>query len=239
MHPRGALLILILALTAQVQAGRIFGGSEALPHSRPYMVLVEGRMLTGKKKYCGGFLLREDFVMTAAHCVSSHTVKLGVHDGSKEEANVQSIPVEQAFPNKDYDKETFRNDILLLKLSSKAELNSNVATIAMAGPEDGAPRLCSVAGWGCSDHYGAMMTPVLMEVNVTLGPCRNQHQNSDFYCSKGRKGIGSGDSGGPLVCEHGKVYGVVSAKQMIEPIFHLFAKVQKHSDWINNIMNGH
>jgi secreted trypsin-like serine protease len=52
-----------------VHAGRIYGGKEAVLYSRPYMVLLE-RATTNilKPKNCAGFLVREDFVMTAAHC---------------------------------------------------------------------------------------------------------------------------------------------------------------------------
>uniref|UniRef100_A0A3Q3JQ17 Peptidase S1 domain-containing protein n=1 Tax=Monopterus albus TaxID=43700 RepID=A0A3Q3JQ17_MONAL len=48
-----------------VRAG---SGHEAVPHSRPYMALLECHTSNGEKKYCGGFLLNEDFVITAAHC---------------------------------------------------------------------------------------------------------------------------------------------------------------------------
>uniref|UniRef100_A0A3Q0TB97 Peptidase S1 domain-containing protein n=1 Tax=Amphilophus citrinellus TaxID=61819 RepID=A0A3Q0TB97_AMPCI len=51
-----------------IHSGKIVGGHEAVPHSRPYMVLLERHMSNGQIKYCGGFLLNEDFVMTAAHC---------------------------------------------------------------------------------------------------------------------------------------------------------------------------
>ncbi|KAK7889255.1 hypothetical protein WMY93_024815 [Mugilogobius chulae] len=66
MQPAARTLLLLIALTAQdaVHTGKIFGGKVA--HNKPYMVLVERKMLSGKTKYCGGFLLREDFVMTAA-----------------------------------------------------------------------------------------------------------------------------------------------------------------------------
>lgn len=50
-----------------VHTGEIIGGHEAVPHSRPYMVVVKGH-LANKRKNCDGFLLNEDFVMTAAHC---------------------------------------------------------------------------------------------------------------------------------------------------------------------------
>ena len=50
-----------------VYTEEIIGGHEVRPHSRPYMVLLEKHTENGTS-YCGGFLLSEDFVMTAAHC---------------------------------------------------------------------------------------------------------------------------------------------------------------------------
>uniref|UniRef100_A0A8C4PN14 Peptidase S1 domain-containing protein n=1 Tax=Equus asinus TaxID=9793 RepID=A0A8C4PN14_EQUAS len=43
----------------------IIRGHEAKPHSRPYMAFVQ--FLLGNKKRCG-VLMREDFVLMAAHC---------------------------------------------------------------------------------------------------------------------------------------------------------------------------
>uniref|UniRef100_A0A8C0I986 Peptidase S1 domain-containing protein n=1 Tax=Bubo bubo TaxID=30461 RepID=A0A8C0I986_BUBBB len=49
--------------------GRIIGGWEAKPHSRPYMAYLSIRNVTGNS-WCGGFLIRPDAVLSAAHCVA-------------------------------------------------------------------------------------------------------------------------------------------------------------------------
>ncbi|XP_022615334.1 granzyme E-like [Seriola dumerili] len=234
------LVILILALThdGQVYTGEIFGGHEAVPHSRPYMVLLEQHVEDNKTQHCGGFLLNEDFVMTAAHCQArSYSVLLGVHNffNSKE---VQRITVEKAFPHKDYDPINLKNDIMLLKLKSKAHFNKNVKPIALAGQDDGSlPKSCIVSGWGRSDKNNNFMSVKLMEVNVTLTDNELCAQN-EWYCSEGENGPGKGDSGGPLVCEDGKAYGVVtaSAELAASKQIHAYTKIPESMKWINSMM---
>lgn len=48
--------------------GEIIGGTECKPHSRPYMAHLEIVTAQNKVGHCGGFLIRRNFVLTAAHC---------------------------------------------------------------------------------------------------------------------------------------------------------------------------
>uniref|UniRef100_A0A8C4MIS6 Peptidase S1 domain-containing protein n=1 Tax=Equus asinus asinus TaxID=83772 RepID=A0A8C4MIS6_EQUAS len=61
------LLLLAFLLSPGAEAGEIIGGHEARPHSRPYMAFVLS-LEKEKGKSCGGVLVRQDFVLTAAHC---------------------------------------------------------------------------------------------------------------------------------------------------------------------------
>uniref|UniRef100_A0A8C3F5P9 Peptidase S1 domain-containing protein n=1 Tax=Chrysemys picta bellii TaxID=8478 RepID=A0A8C3F5P9_CHRPI len=58
------LLLLLLTMAFPL----IIGGREAEPHSRPYMAFVEIKKGENQSNMCGGFLIREDVVVTAAHC---------------------------------------------------------------------------------------------------------------------------------------------------------------------------
>lgn len=60
----GVLTHPCLHLVAQPR-GRILGGSEAKPHERPYMASVQ----VNGTHVCGGFLVTEQWVLSAAHCL--------------------------------------------------------------------------------------------------------------------------------------------------------------------------
>ncbi|XP_042272659.1 granzyme G-like [Thunnus maccoyii] len=212
MNIQYKLVILILALTLDDQVETIIGGHEAVPHSRPYMALLEMKTPSGKTKHCGGFLLNEDFVMTAAHCqAKSYTVLLGVHIYGEKTNGIQEIPVDQVFPHKDFNPTDLTNNIMLLKLSFKAHFSNTVKPIGLAGPGDGSlPKSCIIFGWGKTSSDSKYMSRRLMEANVTISD-EEQCVVENSYCSQGDFGPGVGDSGGPLVCEDGKAYGVVSS----------------------------
>ncbi|CAB1324437.1 unnamed protein product [Coregonus sp. 'balchen'] len=227
-------LVLMLIIYNEVHAGGIYGGKEAVPHSRPYMVLLN-RTITNKlkPKNCDGFLVREDFVMTAAHCNGrSIKVKLGVHNVQQESA--QEMFVKQAFPHPYYDNEEHDNDIMLLKLEEKVHFTDRVRPIGLPQTEDEEiPKDCLVSGWGYNIRGVNQGSPVLLDLNVTLVAsqvCSDNHA----VCSSGLDGPARGDSGSPLVC-NGVAYGVVSSS--IDNLY-IYTRIPDYLDWINNTMNN-
>uniref|UniRef100_A0A9L0IYH4 Peptidase S1 domain-containing protein n=1 Tax=Equus asinus TaxID=9793 RepID=A0A9L0IYH4_EQUAS len=95
-------LLLFLAFLLPPEAGTedIIRGHEAKPHSRPYMAFVQ--FLLENKKRCGGVLMREDFVLMAAHCWGRLiSVTLGAHNIQKQEKIQQVMTVRQAICHPD------------------------------------------------------------------------------------------------------------------------------------------
>ncbi|XP_068847213.1 granzyme B-like isoform X4 [Capricornis sumatraensis] len=133
------LLLVAFLLTPRAKAGEIIGGHEAKPHSRPYMAYLQSWNQDVRRR-CGGFLVREDFVLTAAHCHgSSIKVTLGAHNIKQQERTQQVIGVRRAICHPEYNPKNFSNDIMLLKGDSGGPLVcDNVAQgIVSFGKNDG------------------------------------------------------------------------------------------------------
>ncbi|XP_046507334.1 granzyme B-like, partial [Equus quagga] len=163
------LLLLAFVLSPGAEAGEIIGGHEVKPHSRPYMALVHP-LNEEKRKGCGGVLVRQDFVLTAAHCWrSSLTVTLGAHNIKKQERTQQLIPVKKAIRHPHYNSKTLANDIMILKLTGKAELTAAVQPLSLHwGTAQVMPgEVCSVAGWGRVAPNGTG-SDTLQEVELTV-----------------------------------------------------------------------
>uniref|UniRef100_A0A3Q0S9Y6 trypsin n=1 Tax=Amphilophus citrinellus TaxID=61819 RepID=A0A3Q0S9Y6_AMPCI len=223
----------------------IVGGREAKPHSRPYMASIQ---YLGHHS-CGGILIREDFVLTAAHCKGPCTVVLGAHDISKKEKSQQHIEVAKYYPHPKYNG-TLNYDIMLLKLKKKATLKNHVKTIRIPKKNGKTPANieCLVAGWGLTKVNGSCSN-VLKEARekIQFGTeCSHiwkHHFRSDhMICTKFTKksgGVCQGDSGGPLICNK-MPQGITAftfASNCNDPKYpHVFTKVNFFIPWIEQTM---
>ncbi|XP_065421507.1 mast cell protease 1A-like isoform X3 [Chrysemys picta bellii] len=237
------LLPLSSLLPPGAQAGEIIRGHEAKPHSRPYMAYLE--IQDGDDSYsCGGFLVSENFVLTAAHCKGDKiTVKLGAHNIREREESQQVILVDHQYLHLDYDKEPHNNDIMLLKLAKRAKLNRWVKTINLPHTTKKVKpgTKCSVAGWGRTVAWNILTQATrLQEVDVEVledDKCMYRHYNAFTMMCVGdpEKGKDSakGDSGGPLVC--GKTaQGIVSWGPYCPP--GVYTRVSTFITWIQETM---
>ncbi|KAG6924136.1 mast cell proteinase-1 [Chelydra serpentina] len=220
------LLPVAFLLPPGAQTGEIIGGREARPHSRPYMAFMETNLGPESTINCGGFLVREDFVLTAAHCDeegsgdASTFVILGAHDLNQKERTQQQIRVRRKIPHEDFDGTTLENDIMLLQLERRAERTHAVKPISLAPanfllqPE----ATCSVAGWGRTGVHMVRSSTKLQEVTLKTAddkqcqPFFDSFNRTSMLCVgniKTKQSSFVGDSGGPLVCK-GVAQGIVS-----------------------------
>ncbi|XP_051051134.1 granzyme C-like [Phodopus roborovskii] len=164
------LILLTFLLPLGAGAEEIIGGHEVKPHSRPYMTFILTEHENGKKNFCGGFLVEDNFVLIAAHCLGrSMKVTLRAHNIKAQEETQQIIPVAKAIPHPDYNPLDFSNDIMFLKLQRKAKITKAVKTLTLpwskvhVKPED----VYSVDGWGKTALEGEYAN-TLQEVELTV-----------------------------------------------------------------------
>uniref|UniRef100_A0AAQ6IHM1 Peptidase S1 domain-containing protein n=1 Tax=Anabas testudineus TaxID=64144 RepID=A0AAQ6IHM1_ANATE len=136
------------------------------------------------------------------------------------------------------------NDIMLLELSRKVQLDNKIQKIRL--PEHGINvkenQQCQVAGWGKTATDGKFVDELRMvDVSVIkLEVCKYKWPGLpvDVICAGGygtNKGFCQGDFGGPLVC-NGTAFGVVSFNNMkcdYPDVPNVYTDITKHLDWID------
>lgn len=94
----------------QFEIGEIVGGKKAKKGEFPWQVGLLYSKFSNKQPWCGGTLIANDWVLTAAHCIENKTetdfkVILGAHNWKKTSKKVQKIQVAEIV----YDKTIYNN----------------------------------------------------------------------------------------------------------------------------------
>ncbi|XP_027766378.1 granzyme A-like [Empidonax traillii] len=205
---------LILLLIHGGLCADIIGGTEVAPHSRPFMAQIKD----SQGHFCGGALIKENWVLTAAHCeMKGGKVVLGAHSLKAREKQKQTFKIAKQIRYPCYDPSSKENDIMLIQLQKRATLTTAVKPIPLPTSDDD-PKpgtICTVAGWGQTDNRPKTLSATLREVNITVirrQICNNKyHYNGNpvitenMICAgaeSGNRDSCLGDSGGPLRCNN-------------------------------------
>ncbi|XP_029464723.1 chymotrypsin-like protease CTRL-1 [Rhinatrema bivittatum] len=229
---------------------RIVNGENAVPGSWPWQVsLQDGSGF----HFCGGSLINQNWVVTAAHCnvsPNNHRAILGEYDRSSNSEQLQVKTISRAITHPYWNPNTMDYDITLLKLSSPAQFHARISPVCLAATNDVLPSgiVCVTTGWGrlsgTTNATPARLQQVALPL-VTVAACKQYWgaQITDAMICAGGAGASScqGDSGGPLVCQKGGAWtliGIVSwgTRNCNVQAPAMYARVTKLRSWIDQIV---
>uniref|UniRef100_A0A8C9P848 trypsin n=1 Tax=Spermophilus dauricus TaxID=99837 RepID=A0A8C9P848_SPEDA len=210
---------------------KIVGGYTCAKNSLPYQV-----SLNAGYHFCGGSLISDQWVLSAAHCYKRRIqVRLGEH-------NIDIIQ----HPN--FDKDTLNNDIMLIKLTSLVTISSRVSTLSLPTSCPSAGTQCLVSGWGNTVSSGKVYPSLLQCLDAPVlsdTACHKAYPGrftNNMFCLGFLEGgkdsslsfpLAQGDSGGPVVC-NGELQGIVSwgLGCALKGKPGVYTKVCNYLDWI-------
>ncbi|XP_037889719.1 trypsin-2-like isoform X1 [Glossina fuscipes] len=214
---------------------KIIGGTVIPINIAKYQVSVRLKALEGQYGYghghlCGGSVITQRLVLTAAHCVTNSNLDVPVTRSPRELTIVMGsvllyhrLPnnlqytVQQVIQHADFNTTTLVNDIALLFLNGYVPWNwPTVKTIPINTKEVLVNTMCCVTGWGRMAN--GQTSKVLLAGQVPIIKytecCENygnlpQSMLCAGYMREGGIDACQGDSGGPLEC-NGQLVGIVS-----------------------------
>ena len=207
-------------VTKKMSSNRVMNGRDSEEGEVPWQVYLTAYYTNRTKKYeesCGGTLVGERHVITAAHCVVSgdskrHKIKLqfGIKDLENPSKGSITGYSKNVFVHPDYDAEGV--DLAVIKLRKPINLlkNPNIKPACLPTSKtlakDHIEKMGKVSGWGLdeSDNSPAIMQTANIRIWGAEGKGRLPEQPEDVIYGLDedkRVDVCHGDSGGPLTVQ--------------------------------------
>uniref|UniRef100_A0A8D2J1B8 Peptidase S1 domain-containing protein n=1 Tax=Varanus komodoensis TaxID=61221 RepID=A0A8D2J1B8_VARKO len=199
-------------LMNQIPIGtRIVGGHDAEVGAWPWQVSLQIYEIgLGYYHICGGSLINNNSVLTAAHCIKSSMITIGLHHLHEYNSRTVTRRVRAITIHSNYTPQNYENDIALFTLIKSIKYNDYIQPICLPDINlfINSEYPCYITGWGNTKEKERL---VLQEARVRIIPLTTCNRN-DWYGGKitfnmlcagsesGHVDSCQGDSGGPLVC---------------------------------------
>ncbi|XP_030645323.1 plasma kallikrein [Chanos chanos] len=240
---------------AQIEKARVLGGSDVSPGQWPWQISLQ----KNRKHVCGGVIIARQWVVTAAHCLSSAYNALSVLAGITElSVSGEKYELDKKFIHPGYDVATLENDIALLKLTSPLTYGRDIAPLCLMDKTKEMSlfgQSCTVTGWGrlSSGSHSTVLqaaeVPLMSPEScaaLKFGEDSNYKVLDTNVCAgypQGGIDTCDGDSGGPLACSieyRWYLTGITSWGQGCglanKP--GVYTRVSRYLDWIRNTMSS-
>ncbi|XP_058128377.1 chymotrypsin-1-like [Anopheles ziemanni] len=222
--------------------GRIVGGQDAAPNQFPYQASLRGASMG---HFCGGTIINNCYILSAAHCDPYANVTKFVVVGSVFlDDGGDTHDVLRVINHPEYNDDTLAHDINLVRVSPYITYSAAVQPMPIAAhyAESGEG---VISGWGALEaggdspnHLQFVNTEIISfeecadmlgfnRRNIVLSP------NSICIINPEGQGMCQGDSGGPLV-HNGGLHGVASWVRMPcgGPNPDVYVRVASYVSWI-------
>ncbi|XP_016297190.1 coagulation factor X [Sinocyclocheilus anshuiensis] len=234
---------------------RIVNGMNCLPGDCPWQALLINEDNIG---FCGGTILNEYFVLSAAHCMNqslSTRVVVGEFDTLVNESQEVTHDVDKILIHKNYMADTYHNDIALIKLSKPIKFTKFIIPACLPEREFAERILMRredgmVSGFG-RVREGGLQSTILQKLTVPYIDRAKCIESSKFkissrmFCAgydQEEKDACQGDSGGPHVTRYKNTWFVTGVVSWGEGCaqkgkYGVYTQVSKYIMWIHNAMS--
>jgi trypsin len=220
---------------------KIIGGTKVVYNKYPWFCYLLIKKSDGKYAFCGGSLIYDQWVLTAAHCVDtavSIIVTLNTNTITDPPPSAITVDATELYVHPNYSRDN-ANDIALIKIPPVS-----VIPISMAKSSVSEGTIMNIIGYGKTvkgDESSSVET--YREAEVNIFDCENVYsglQMTGKLCA-GASGKDScqGDSGGPLF-KDGVIYGITSygyGCPAIPRYPSVYASVQYQQPFISAVTN--
>ncbi|XP_055618901.1 uncharacterized protein LOC129763961 [Toxorhynchites rutilus septentrionalis] len=241
----------IYSLQCPLQNPYVVGGKAVQKHEFPHMVALGYQGLSNYDFLCGGSLISEQFVLTAAHCITDKLkiVRIGVVE--LDDPDALDIKIAEIIIHSDYSPLTKYDDITLLRLEQNVTISLHIRPACLGTDRTEQIRRATVTGWGKtspSSRTSNELNKVSLDIPSDRRKCIQMYNAPGRsrlidrqICAgslEGRQDACQGDSGGPLqVFEEGKcryhVIGVVSFGKICGSAeYGVYTRVSRYLSWI-------